>query len=393
VRTDNKGGRVLVSAHTYQPEGVSEGWTAAQLVTALRSRGRRMTVVTAALPKMKRQYGVLGIRCTSKSDTSFISVVNYSEFALRSLFLGRPMRDRFSVVHHVSPMIVRLPSILGAMGRPFIWGPVGGSIPYPPGFEQYARLSTVTNAMRSLDRPRLRGDPTMIFTMRSADRIVVTTSMAAESIPERYRRKVMVIPEGIPESLLVSEPPGEECYIFSSGRLVDYKAMDLLIRAFARVRHGAVRLIITGDGPNKTSLLALISKLGLQESVQMRGRVPRDENQRLMSRSLFCVFPAIREAFGHVNLEAMAAWKPVVVSDWGGPRDLVDNEVTGLKVLGRNPDEHIELLAAAIQRLLDDGEMRRRMGAAAFARVRKTFTWRELAARYDSLYDELSDAL
>jgi glycosyltransferase involved in cell wall biosynthesis len=233
----------------------------------------------------------------------------------------------------------------------------------------------------------------MIFTMRSADRIVVTTSMAAESIPERYRRKVMVIPEGIPESLLVSEPPGEECYIFSSGRLVDYKAMDLLIRAFARVRHGAVRLIITGDGPNKTSLLALISKLGLQESVQMRGRVPRDENQRLMSRSLFCVFPAIREAFGHVNLEAMAAWKPVVVSDWGGPRDLVDNEVTGLKVLGRNPDEHIELLAAAIQRLLDDGEMRRRMGAAAFSRVRKAFTWRELAARYDSLYDELSDTL
>jgi glycosyltransferase involved in cell wall biosynthesis len=87
----------------------------------------------------------------------------------------------------------------------------------------------------------------------------------------------------------------------------------------------------------------------------------------------------------------MAAWKPVVVSDWGGPRDLVENEVTGLKVLGRNPDEHVEFLAAAIQRLLDDREMRRRMGAAAFSRVRKTFTWRELAVRYDSLYDELSD--
>jgi glycosyltransferase involved in cell wall biosynthesis len=350
-----------------------------------------MTVMTAALPKMKRQYGVLGIRCTSKSDTSFISVANYSEFALRSLLLGRPMRDRFSIVHHVSPMIVRLPSILGALGRPFIWGPVGGSIPYPPGFEEYARLSTITNAMRSLDRPRLRWDPTMIFTMRSADRIVVTTSMAAESIPERYRRKVMVIPEGIPESLLASSPPGEEPYIFSSGRLVDYKAMDLLIRAFARVRRGTVPLIITGDGPNKTSLIALIAQLGLQDSVQMRGRVPRSENQQLMSRSLFCVFPAIREAFGHVNLEAMAACKPVVVSDWGGPRDLVDNEVTGLKVLGRNPEDHVELLAAAIQRLLDDGEMRRRMGSAAFSRARETFIWRKLAARYDSLYDELSD--
>ena len=44
-----------------------------------------------------------------------------------------------------------------------------------------------------------------------------------------------------------------------------------------------------------------------------------------------------------------------------------------------------------IQRLLDDRELRRRMGAAAFSRVRETFTWTELAARYDSLYDELSD--
>jgi glycosyltransferase involved in cell wall biosynthesis len=226
--------------------------------------------------------------------------------------------------------------------------------------------------------------------MRSADRIVVTTSMGAELIPDAYRAKTVVIPEGIPENLVLAAPPKEEPYIFSSGRLIEYKATDLLIRAFARVRDSGVMLVITGDGPKKAELSALIATLGLGDRVRLLGRVSREENHRLMSQSLFCVFPALREAFGHVNLEAMAAWKPVVATDWGGPKDLIVDGVTGFKVLGRNPQQHIDMLVSAIERLIGDAELRRRMGIAAVARVRDEFIWRRLADRYERLYRALA---
>ena len=379
-------GRVLVSAHVYQPEGVSEGFTAAQLVAAMRHLGHRVTVLTAALRSLKYGFGVLGVRCSTNTEIAYFSPANYLEYSARSLLMMRRLRKRFALVHHVSPIVMRVPSFLGALGRPFIWGPIGGSVPYPPGFEGYGRRYSLANALRLLDRPRLHLDPTLRLTMHSADRIVVTTSMGVELIPDAHRAKTVVIPEGIPESLILAAPPKEEPYIFSSGRLIEYKATDLLIRAFARVPDSGIRLFITGDGPKKMELSALIATLGLGERVQLLGRVSREENHRLMSHSLFCVFPALREAFGHVNLEAMAAWKPVVATDWGGPKDLVVDGATGFKVLGKNPEQHIDMLVSAIERLIGDPELRRRMGIAAVARARDEFVWPRLAKRYERLY-------
>jgi glycosyltransferase involved in cell wall biosynthesis len=381
-------GRVLVSAHTYQPEGVSEGFTAAQLVAGMRRLGHRVTVLTAALRRLKYGFGVLGVRCSTNTEIAYFSPLNYLEYSARSLLTMRRLRRRYALVHHVSPIVMRVPSFFGALGRPFIWGPIGGSVQYPPGFEDYGRRYGLVSALRRLDGPRLHLDPTLRLTMRSADRIVVTTSMGAGLIPDAYRAKTVVIPEGIPEGLILPERMPEEPYIFSSGRLIEYKAMDLLIRAFAQVRDSGIRLVITGDGPKKTELCALIANLGLGERVRLLGRVSREENQRLMSRASFCVFPALREAFGHVNLEAMAAWKPVIATDWGGPRDLIVDGVTGFKVLGRSQADQVEAMAGAIRRLIDDQPLRLRMGAAAAARVRQEFIWPQLAKKYDGLYRE-----
>jgi glycosyltransferase involved in cell wall biosynthesis len=383
-------GRVLVSAHTYQPEGVSEGFTAAQLVAAMRNLGHRVTVLTAALKRLKYGFGVLGVHCSTNTEVTYLSSSNYLEYSVRSLLTMRRLRKRFALVHHVSPIVMRVPSLFGALGRPFIWGPIGGSVSYPPGFEGYAQRHSLVNALRLLDRPRLQLDPTLRLTMRSADRIVVTTSMGAELIPEAHRAKTVVIPEGIPQSLILPAPLKEEPYIFSSGRLVEYKATDLLIRAFAQARADDIKLVITGDGPKKAELSALIASLGLSERVKLLGRVSREENHLLMSKSLFCVFPALREAFGHVYLEAMAAWKPVIATNWGGPRDLISEGITGIKVLGRGPAEHVAALAAAMEHLIGDGQLRLRMGAAAAERAKNEFVWPKLAERYDLLYRQLT---
>lgn len=349
-----------------------------------------MTVFSAALPRMRFTQGLVRIQCKTNADVPYFSLGNYVEYSLRTIIAARRLRRMFDIVHHVSPIVMRVPSCMALLGRPFIWGPVGGSIPFPPGFERYGRPSNWVNALRLLDRPRLRFDPTMRLTMVAADRIVVTTSASAQLIPDAYRDKTIVIPEGIPPGAVLAGPPPEEPYIFSSGRLIQYKAMDVIIKAFALMKSTGVKLLITGDGPKRPELLALIDELGLTDRVQLLGRVTRTQNAELMSRALFCAFPALREAFGHVNLEAMAAWKPVVVTDWGGPHDLIVNGVTGIKVLGRNPEEHIEMFAAAMDHLVADPETRHRMGAAAAKRILENFTWSVLGAQYHELYREVS---
>jgi glycosyltransferase involved in cell wall biosynthesis len=383
-------GRVFISAYEYHPKGVSEAWASYQLVAALRRRGRRVVVATRATVNKPYWPGVLRVRCTLPRWQAFWAP-NYAEFLVRTLRLAQRLEGRVSIVQHAAPVSLRVPNLLGVMRLPFIWGPVGGCIPFPPGFEGYARESGWVNSLRSLDWLRLRVDPTLVATMRAAERIVVTASMAAEMIPDAYRDKTLVIPDGMPDDVILERPQGEEPYIFSSGRLLPYKAFDLLLKAYARLGlAGSARLVITGKGPLQGRLEALAESLGVRSQVDFRGRVPREENQRLMSRALFCVYPSLKEAFGHVNLEAMAAWKPVIVTDWAGPRDLVVDGVTGLKVLGRGPDEHVELLSQAMRRLLDDGTLRRSMGQAAASRVAEHYLWnRRVAYDYQRLYGEL----
>src|ERR1700690_2119178 len=89
-------GRVLVSAHTYQPEGVSEGFTAAQLVAAMRQRGHRITVLTAALQRLTYGFGVLGVRCYTNTEIPYFSPANYLEYSIRSLLTVRHLRKRFA---------------------------------------------------------------------------------------------------------------------------------------------------------------------------------------------------------------------------------------------------------------------------------------------------------
>ncbi len=381
--------RVFVSAYEYHPQGVSEALTAYQLAAALRRLGRRVLVVTRATVNKPPWYATARVRCVIPKWPS-LWAPNYIEFAVRSAIIARRLAGRIGVAHHVTPISLRTPSLLGSCAAPFVWGPVGGSIPMPKGFDSYERGSGLVGALRRLDYVRLRGDPSLIYTMSRADRLVLTSSMAAEMVPDRYRHKTIVIPEGINDDAVAAVAPGENPYILVSGRLVAYKAIDLAIKAFARLRNSdGVRLLITGDGPLRSELAALVERLGLRKRVEMRGRVPRVENQRLMRGALCCVFPALREAFGHVNLEAMAAWKPIVVTDWGGPRDLVIDGQTGFKVLGRDPDEHVEMLASSTQRLLDDASLRRQFGVAAARRVSSEYAWSTLAQKYHQLYTEL----
>lgn len=384
--------KILVVAYGYSGSDVSESYSSFQLVRALR-RNHQVTVLTKdsgddpdaiCIPVTPTLAGTQYYRALK---------LDYFVFMWKSYRLARKIVGDFDIVHHISPISVRYPNILCNLPKPFIWGPVGGGVPYPTAFREVEKREPWIYQLRALDRLRLFLDPLLVNTLKRASAIVLTSHATAAMLPRRYHGKLTVIPEAFEAADVHPAPPSAEIqYVFSSGRLVPYKGMEFLLKAFAsQCRSSRVELQISGDGPEADRLQKLIEELQMEDRIKLLGRVSRERNYELMAGSLFCVFPALNEAFGHVNLEAMATGKPVIVTDWGGPSDIVENGVSGFKIVPSNPEQFVNDMGTRIRQLIDDKPLRELMAVNAMTRVRTYFSWEFVAEKYEKLYETLRD--
>jgi len=210
--------------------------------------------------------------------------------------------------------------------------------------------------------------------------IVCQTAASLRCIPRYARRRSVIIPNPIVAPVL--EPkPADPKRLVAVGRLVFQKGFDLLIEAFALVaaRHADWQLEIWGEGPERAMLQARIEELGLEGQVTLCG-LSSSAGSWISNASAF-VLPSRFEGFPNVLGEAMAVGLPVVAADCDfGPSDLVTDDESGLLVA---PND-VEALAAGIDRLLGDGDLRMRLGqAAAYAVTR--FEPARVAALWDQM--------
>lgn len=232
-----------------------------------------------------------------------------------------------------------------------------------------------------------------------ARRIIVSSPPLGENAEalRPYREKIAVVPFGIDARAWTPTPAvcnrAKEIralharpIVLFAGRHVAYKGVDVLLRALQQVDADAV---IAGDGPRRESWLALSRELGLGSRVRFPGELPHDELAALYHACELFVLPSITraEAFGYVQLEAMACGKPVVSTTVpsGVPWVNRDGE-TGLTVSPGDPDA----LARALRALLADDGMRMRMGAAGRARVASEFSMPRMSSRVRELFSEIA---
>jgi glycosyltransferase involved in cell wall biosynthesis len=189
--------------------------------------------------------------------------------------------------------------------------------------------------------------------LRRAAAVVCVSSALADEARALGAREVAVIPNGVDVPADVGEEadPPEVLY---AGRLSREKGVLELVDAA-----DGMHLVVAGDGP-------------LRDRVpQALGFVPRAELATLYARAAVFACPSHREGFGVACLEAMAHGRPVVATSVGGLRDLVVDGATGLVVPPRDP----QALRAALDRLLGDRELRRRLGAEGRKRAQERFSW------------------
>lgn len=161
--------------------------------------------------------------------------------------------------------------------------------------------------------------------------------------------------------------PATGVVIVSIGRLIPRKGYDVLLGAWQKVRGGF--LVIVGDGPQMGKLKDMAKSYGLSDRVLLTGFVTEDRKQQLLRAAEGYVSAAIHEGFGIVFLEAMEAGLPIVAIDQGGHRDFLVNGKNALLVA--NGDENT--LVQAIQRLVTDAALRRRLSDANREQVRNFY--------------------
>lgn len=167
------------------------------------------------------------------------------------------------------------------------------------------------------------------------------------------------------------------------GCLRAYKGLHNLLMATAMAPR--LRVVIAGDGPMGGELRALASRLGIDDRVTLTGRVSDEEAVALLHASAMVVLPShLRsEAFGLVQVEAMACGKPVISTDLPtGVPEVNPHGITGLIV----PPQEPQALADAMMSLLNDPQTRREMGAAGRRRARLLYTAERMAAAVERVY-------
>jgi rhamnosyl/mannosyltransferase len=235
--------------------------------------------------------------------------------------------------------------------------------------------------------------------VRSADAVIAATPAhftSSEQLPAvRDPARFHVVPYGFDLARFQQRPPladelrrryPQPLLVFALGRHVYYKGFEFLIRALAGLPQAM--LLLGGQGPLTGELERVARETGVAGRVVFLGRIPETElTAYYHACDVFCL-PSVEpaEGFGIVQIEAMAAGRPVVCCELGNGVTWVNRDgVTGLVVPPADPPS----LAAALSRLAGDAALRARLGAQGRERALKEFTTEAMASGTLAVYRQV----
>ena len=377
---------VMLVPYFYPHTGGTEKYVR-DLSAALIQEGHEVTVISNNLPKEKNApahetlpEGIKVIRLDAVDMFSYLPVS--TQFNLKML-------EGFDIVHVHVPAFSFLRSVAGKIKQPLVVtyhcdvtiSEKYFGIPVPgwavPLFEG------ASNAFAKSLLPK-------------AD-VVYTTNTYAETSPVMKNIPHKVIPIGIfadkideiQKKLNLTPDKKNPRQILFLGRLAGNKGCDYLVKAMPKVleKFPDTKLVICGDGEEKAHILDIITQSNIGSSITFLGTATFDKLVELYYTSIAYIFPSINrlEAFGIVQLEAMANYTAVVASDIPGPNAVMEVGKSGLLVPKQDPDA----LAKAICEILADPEKAKAMGKRGRELVETKYSWKTIVKQVTSIYEEL----
>ncbi|WP_232285693.1 glycosyltransferase family 4 protein [Crocosphaera chwakensis] len=276
---------------------------------------------------------------------------------------------------------------------------------YPSGFE-YMEKKWVSQTV-NLGRSFANLMNTLIPGKLKATTLLVANSRTRAALPTILKDKniIELVENGVDLSIwqnLVKKDNNQQVkkttkFVYM-GRLVDWKAIDLLLLAAKKViEQIPIQIDIVGDGNEREKLEQLAQSLGLtseQESskisiVQFVGWLSQSDCAKQLQAADVLILPSLYECGGAVVLEAMAMGIPVIATNWGGPVDYLD-ESCGILVEPSSREAFIQELASAMIKLASNPELCQKMGKAGYEKVRDQFDWEK---KVDVILDIYRDSI
>jgi alpha-maltose-1-phosphate synthase len=254
----------------------------------------------------------------------------------------------------------------------------------------------------------------------NADGVVAVSKAMKRDVHEIYRvplDRIRVIHNGIdleqyrpsPDPALLAEYgiASDVPYVLFVGRITRQKGIVHLVNAIRHFHTGAQVVLCAGapDTPEIAVEMTQAVERARAESphriVWIREMLPKERVIALYTHAAIFVCPSVYEPFGIINLEAMACETPVVASAVGGIPEVVEHGETGLLVVPEaisatevepnHPEQFSRDLAAAVNVLLDNPDLRASMARKARARVEQQFSWASIARQTLEFYQEVRD--
>ena len=325
--------------------------------------------------------------------------LHYYLWQIQAYFVARRLHQKigFDLSHHVTFVKYSHPSFLSLLPIPLIWGPVDGGEFAPISFWQdFSWNGKIDEIARRWDRWIGEQNPLVRLTAKKSAVVCSTTNDTAQRLYQMGASHVHILPESglsaedikhLNQYEIANEPIVR---FISMGRLLHWKGFHLGMRAFAQANLLNTEYWIVGDGPEWHQLQTLASDLGIAKKVKFWGRLPREKALDLLRDCHVLVHPSLHDSGGWVCMEAMAAGRPVICLDLGGPAVQV-TDTTGFKIAADEPYQAVRDLAAAMIHLVQNPELRIAMGQAGRKLVNENYSWQVVGERLNQLYLEVAN--
>lgn len=317
----------------------------------------------------------------------------FDHVALRELRRLRPQRQ-WCLTHVVTPVTLSAPSRLHRLGLPVVWGPLNCGLHSPPGFESLLQHEKPW-MIKLRDFPRLFDH--LWGSTRHTALLLTATAATRQAVPASARgRCQFMLENGVDLRQFTASPwptpPHAEqpLHILFVGRMITLKGVDMLLDALTelRRRQRPVQLTLVGDGPQRQEWADKAQRLGLQACTRFTGALPfAAVAAEMRACHVFCL-PSVRESGGAVLLEAMACARPVVTVAYGGPGEIVDEDV-GRALPPTHPADVTRQLVATFEDVLANPDAWRTRGLQGRERVENRYDWEQKITAAQALYEQV----
>ena len=222
-----------------------------------------------------------------------------------------------------------------------------------------------------------------------ADRIIVNSEYMKKEFRKRFlgkSRKIVIVPNSVDVEVIQKIKPRpyfSEDYVFFVGRMVDKKAVDVLLKAFSVIEDKTIKLLLEGSGVLLNQNIQLANDLGLNERVVFtKGTLNYTEKTAYMKAATIGVIPSRIEPFGIVALEMLAGGIPIVASETGGLKSILKEGKTALFF----QNEKFKSLAKRIDVLLNDDNLKNKLVTNGLKEVQK-YKLKNVTKRYMEVYN------